>query len=270
MATVREHLLLWLPAAADNAAMQTEPTNTDPPKPKRRWLQFSLRTLMIFTLICAVASAWVAKRMEQKRKEREAVEAIENHGGTVFYDSQITLLGNHTSSAERQGPEWLRTVLGENIFSEVKSVYFPNCVSVSDDVLVNLEVLTELETLDFACCNGLTDASLAHFKRLAKLQRLVLHRTQVTDAGLEQLRGLTQLQTLDLQGAQITDAGLRHLKGLTQLQTLELTVTKVTDAGLKRLKGLTQLQTLELSNTKVTNAGVEDLEKALPNCKIRH
>src|SRR5438132_11844442 len=105
---------------------------------------------MLFTLICAVASGWVAKRMEHKRTEREAVEAIENHGGSVFYDSQITLLGNHTPSAERQGPDWLRTLLGENFFSEVKSVYFPNCVGVSEDVLVNLEVLTELETLDFA------------------------------------------------------------------------------------------------------------------------
>jgi hypothetical protein len=39
-------LLLRL-AVEDNAAMQTEPTKADPPKRKRRWFQFSLRTLMI-------------------------------------------------------------------------------------------------------------------------------------------------------------------------------------------------------------------------------
>ena len=42
-----EHYLLQLPAAADNAAMQTEPSKAEPPKLKRRWFQFSLRTLMI-------------------------------------------------------------------------------------------------------------------------------------------------------------------------------------------------------------------------------
>ena len=36
--------------------MQTEPTKTDPPKRKRRWFQFSLRTLIIVTLIGGVVS----------------------------------------------------------------------------------------------------------------------------------------------------------------------------------------------------------------------
>jgi hypothetical protein len=39
---------LRLPAVTDNAAMQTEPPKADPPKRKRRWFQFSLRSLMIF------------------------------------------------------------------------------------------------------------------------------------------------------------------------------------------------------------------------------
>jgi hypothetical protein len=33
--------------------------------------------------------------------------------------------------------------------------------------------------------------------------------------------------------------------------------------------GLTSLQTLELFDTQVTNAGVAELQKALPDCKIR-
>ena len=73
--------MLPLPAVGDNAAMEAEPPKAEPPKRKRRWFQFSLRTLMIFTLICAVGCAWVVRRMERKRKEREAVEAIEKLGG---------------------------------------------------------------------------------------------------------------------------------------------------------------------------------------------
>jgi hypothetical protein len=41
--------------------MQTEPTNADPPKPKRRWFQFSLRSLMIFTAIVALGMAHVGR-----------------------------------------------------------------------------------------------------------------------------------------------------------------------------------------------------------------
>ncbi len=40
-----------------------------------------------------------------------------------------------------------------------------------------------------------TDAGLAHLKRLTKLETLYLHRTKVTDAGLVHLKGLTKLPT---------------------------------------------------------------------------
>ena len=41
--------------------MQTDPPRTDPPKRKRRWFQFSLRTLMIgVTLLALNAVLWRA------------------------------------------------------------------------------------------------------------------------------------------------------------------------------------------------------------------
>ena len=36
---------------------------TTPPKPRRRWLQFSLRTLRIVVLAYSVRFAWFAERM---------------------------------------------------------------------------------------------------------------------------------------------------------------------------------------------------------------
>jgi hypothetical protein len=57
--------LLRLPAVRDNAAMETEPPNAEPPKRTRRWFQFSLRSLLIVVtvaaLVCALLSAVVSR-----------------------------------------------------------------------------------------------------------------------------------------------------------------------------------------------------------------
>ena len=62
----RHNLLLLLLAVRDNAAMEAEP------KRKRRWFQFSLRSLLIFTVIVAIPCAWLGRRIERKGQEREA------------------------------------------------------------------------------------------------------------------------------------------------------------------------------------------------------
>jgi hypothetical protein len=116
-----------------------------------------------------------------------------------------------------------------------------------------------------------TDEVVAEkLKGLTKLKELDLGGTGVTDAGLVHLKGLTKLKELDLSFTKITDAGLIHLKGHTKLESLVLSNTYVTDAGLVHLKGLTNLERLYLDGTQVTDAGIQDLQRALPNCKIWH
>jgi hypothetical protein len=75
---------------------------------------------------------------------------------------------------------------------------------------------------------------------------------------------------VDLQITELTDDGLEHLKFLDGLQELNLDSTEITDAGLETLEGLNQLHNLDLYGTRVTDAGVAKLQKALPNCIIRH
>ena len=48
----------------------------DPPKRKRRWFQFSLRSPSTFTMVVAVGSGWLGRKIERKRKERDAVAAL--------------------------------------------------------------------------------------------------------------------------------------------------------------------------------------------------
>lgn len=107
------------------------------------------------------------------------------------------------------------------------------------------------------------------FKVFDRVYQVELHGPAITDAEIAQLNGLTSLLNLFLGGTGVTDAGLAHLRGLTNLRELSLVDTAVTDAGLAQLAEL-NLRRLHLEGTSVTDKGVEDLQKAMPDCKISH
>jgi hypothetical protein len=54
--------------------MQIEPSKADPPKRKRRWFQFSLRTLLVVVTIIAVQCAVCLPLLRewQQRRQRDA------------------------------------------------------------------------------------------------------------------------------------------------------------------------------------------------------
>ena len=200
------------------------------PKPKLRWFQFSLRTLLIAVTLAAIACSWLGVKLQQKRREREAATEIENSGGMVIW-------------SQPAGLDWLRKMLGDDLFVHVECVYMG----------------TER-----------TDAALENVKALNQLQELSLGESDVSDAGLENLEGLHQLQVLSLTNTNVTDAGLEHLRGLCNLRELHLEGSvRITDAGMEHLKGLNQLQELWLGcGTRVTDRGVRTLQQALRKCQV--
>ena len=233
-----------------------------PRKSRRRWFQYSLRTLLIVMTVCAALFAWWSHKA---RQQREAVAAIKAAGGEVQYDFKR----NHLKQP-RYWPTWLVNVLGVDYFASVQWVYLTN-TQVTDAGLEHLKGLTAIQLLALKNTQ-VTDAGLEHIKSLTAMQTLGLSGTQVTDAGLEHIKGFKVLRTLGLSDTHVTDAGLEHLKGLTAMkEQLDLSNNpQVTDAGLEHLMGLTAMQTLWLNGTQVTDAGVARLQKALPNCKISH
>jgi Leucine rich repeat len=256
---------------------------TDKPtsqKSKRRWHQYSLRTLMIIVTLFAVACSWFTVQMQQAKRQREAVEALIKLGGFVGYDYETNSDGfMRIRGVKPPGPEWLRRLLGDDFFNNVVYVNLTGSDVTTDmrNILVSqgsighpslevtktgleqLEKLKQLRTLRLSKTQ-ITDDGLEHLVELKQLITLFLDETNITDTGLKNLKGLKQLRYLYLNGTQVTDNGLEQLKGLNRLHNLELGNTKITDAGMVRLKGLTQLRILWLDNNQITGAGFKHLE----------
>jgi len=215
----------------------------------RRWFQFSLRTLLVVMLLASMALGWVTAKMQQAKRQREAVAALQDFAGGFGYDYQRSKI------REILAPSWLRGLLGDDFFGNVDDL----CVGgVTDREMVHIASFHRLKVLRLVSCD-ITDAGLAQIKGITQLEELDVPSTQITDTGLEHLTGMNQLRRLGIGETQITDAGLKHLKGMSQLQDLYLSGTKVTDAGLENLRGLSQLRSLHLNKTGVTDAGLERL-----------
>ena len=151
-----------------------------PPKPHFRWLQFSLRTLMVLMLVLGAGFGWLAYKVNQAREQREAGEAITKLGGRVNYEPA-------SGGLSRTVVVWLGRLWGEALGGDVVSVD-----------LADTQV---------------TDVGLAYLRGLRQLRWLSLKHTSIADGGLRHLQGLMRLDHLDLRNTHVTDVGLEHLRG---------------------------------------------------------
>ena len=89
----------------------------------RRYLTYSIRTLLVFTTVLAV---WLGVIVNRAREQREAVKAIEAKGGVVSYDwsPPIPLTTSNMDEAlrKRMRTKWLRKALGDGFFQTVEVV----------------------------------------------------------------------------------------------------------------------------------------------------
>jgi len=190
--------------------MTTNDSRSPKPKRRRRY-QFSLRTLLVFMLLCGAGLGWLAMKMQRAKRQREAVEGIREAGGGVFYDYQLDETSALIPGAQPSAPVWLRESLGDDFFCDVTVVGVWRSTHITDAELENVKVLTSLERLDLGFTH-VTDAGLGHLEGLSSLEVLYLTNTLVTDAGLKHLKGLMGLQVLWLEGTQVTDEGVKKLQ----------------------------------------------------------
>jgi len=189
-------------------------SDTNPPKPKRRWYQFSLRTLLVLVTLFAVACSWYAYEMREAAKRRAAIAELEELGALVrYYDPDDTTTPEEYRDGEP--PRWysfLRRLHGDRYLGHAVGFATGN---IDDPV---------------------TDAHMAHLARLTDLEYITLCRAEITDNGLAHLKDLTKLEYLVIVSPHITDAGLVHLRGLSKLKNVDLVRAQVTDEGVEKLE----------------------------------
>ena len=268
-----------------------------PGKGRRRWFQYSLRSLLAVMLVVCLLLGHVANR---GRQQRQAVARIEQRDGYVGYDWEpesalwitrhLPVWDSKEPAREPPGPKWLRDLMGDEYFQEVVCVRLQG--PATNDDLALIADLDEVRILMLDGSSGVSDRGLEHVGKLHELDTLWLGGTSITDGGLRHLCGLRKLERLDLQVAGITDAGTVHLESLKSLEDLALYGTQIGDPGMQRIRKLDNLRFLGLSGTRVSDAsvsalsalgnleqlnlertristaGVEALRKALPNCTI--
>lgn len=275
---------------------------THPPKPNRRWYQFSLRTLFIVMSMLVVGVAWLASIAREARRQRIVVTEFLELGATIkFSDEQpsrpemfdtdylgrieeITLWlpdpDDETTwfANDFLRPQRFNAEIGDvSWIAACKNLKWLQLVRIGLSDVSWLAELRHLETLNLSE-NPISDVS--SIRELRKLNWLVLNNTQVAD--LSPLVGLKNLKYIELRKTKVVDvSSLAELKKLESLNlanspvsdvsalaklnalgSLDLSGTQVADVS--SLATLNNLGYLILTDTKVSREEVEWLESKLP------
>lgn len=247
-----------------------------PKCPRRRWLRFSLRFLLVLLTLFAVAAGWFMNRVH---KERRAISDLERLGGQISYEDEHRLKDD--PMPEPTTFRKLVRLLWDANSADPCEVYFTERF-VSDEALAILANLQRVHTLYLDGSSGadsallqleghrglravsarsanISDAGISHLSRLPNLVWLEINNNKITDAGLRHVAGCSQLECLHVAANRITDVGLRHLTRLNNLQELNISENQITDKGLHHLATLNKLRVLDLHATEVTNTGLAEL-----------
>ncbi len=150
-------------------------------KPRRQQPRLSIASLITLVLVLGLWLGWFVR---SARIQREAVAAITKAHGEVLYDWECRN-GHWVPHGAPWGPRWLVNAIGVDHFGNVTFVRIP----------------------------GPSEADLSHIGNLVQLRTLVItDKLDLTDAGLAHLKRLKNLRTLDFRGVWTSARSVRELE----------------------------------------------------------
>ena len=199
--------------------------DSGPPKPKRRWFQNRLRTLLALALLTSAGLGLWSNYVRSFRSQAEAAEQLREVGAAI--------------ETRAGAPAWMCWLFGGDRFQNVVMVHLEHQKFKAQD-LAPLRHLPHLEQL-YLAASSVDDVGLAHVRGLRKIKRMSLWKTNVTDDGMANLAGLTSVEVLDIHYTKLSDECLVHLEGMSRLERLILNFA-LTDKGLQRLAALPNIR----------------------------
>jgi len=191
----RQYVLAWVRDRIDGRPRIPDVTTTAPisPKPRRRWLQFSLRTVMVIVLLLALPLGWIGVLLDRSREQERVLGHFRKYEpvASFRYGYVVTLgfSGNPYVAGLRSVP-----------------IEGPN-----DADMVHLKGFKKLECLSLGA-SDVTDAGVRDIGELTALKVLSLYDTRISDFGLKHLKKLTNLKVLNVGKTGVTSDGVASLQ----------------------------------------------------------
>lgn len=235
----------------------------------RRLTQYSLRTLLVGTLVIAFSVNIVARRAAI---ERQAANSVVRLGGTVSYDWQFDEDFNPSGNQAPPGPEWLRRMTGDEYFQSIVSVAIVGR-PCGDADLPPLHSLPKLKEVLLANTQ-VSDRTARVLAGAKNLEILDVSFTRISDRGITQLSSLPRLRRLfagtisNDPTEKVTDECVRDLARVPHLEVLQITGRGITNASAVPLRRMTSLKELMLCSTSMSEEAIAHLKASLPKCAI--
>lgn len=214
--------------------------------PRRRWFQFSLRTLLLAMLVFGCGLGWLANKRMKSQQAWDAIKTAQRQRGVLRFEE-----GN-----------WIEKKLGIDLPSKASIIITCSRDLFESGDLARIPTLQDIQVFG----TTVTDDDLRLLENLSELRSFNVHDSRITSQGLQYFRDLSKLEHLGVDFSDVTDEGLATLQ-LPRLRSLSIGSTSVTDAGVASLTKQANLEVLNLSMTKVTDACIDSLLK-MPNLRV--
>ncbi|QDU78269.1 Leucine Rich repeats (2 copies) [Bremerella volcania] len=234
------------------------PTKDTPDKPRRRWLSFSLRGLLVFTVVVAVGIAlpmrWRQDDIAQYKVEQQVSTQIDSVDG---YSMTYRLPGSDEITwVEYPSYLWKRAMNwghDADLYEDIESVHLP--INKLNRLAPQLKKLRSLTSIDILSSNTgeygrpLSDEVIEHFAGIDTLEELDLWAVTVTPRQLRRLSSLPNLRRLVLPSSESSIAILDEVSSFHQLESLKVNDVPITRPNVEKLAAIPKLQTLTIDSS---------------------
>ena len=247
--------------------------------PRRRWFQFSLRTLLLMMLVFGCGLGWFTAKRRQAQQAWKRIADAEKQDVTLYSAGDDVYYGKISHQGTRfeqwlgismpTPPECAKISLSRYNSKEAISqlANFPviadirvNAVSISDDDFELLAGEKRLTTLYIALSSPLNLTLLTGMSSLVDLK--IVSSRCMTDDAVQSIPDLPSLTILAIRDCPITGANLSHLAtACPQLESLSLRNTKLNEHEMLELEKLSHLKQLDLMYTQLTDDGMAHLSE---------